>query len=169
MRLNVCCGVRIRDGWINIDVAAVGDAKPDIIADARCVPLEDACADEIMCIHGIEHFYKWEADELAVEWMRLLKPDGLLVIECPDLIKCCENLLSGYANTGKPPEQMSYWGIYGDPEGQNPYMGHKWGYTPKTLRGFLKGHGFVSIADEATQWHPTGRARRDMRITARKP
>jgi len=169
VRLNVCCGTRIREGWINIDVAALGILKPEIIADARSIPLDDGCADEIMCIHGIEHFYKWEAAALAVEWMRLLRSGGLLVIECPDIFKCCENLVSGYASSGKHPDQMSYWGIYGDPQESNPFMGHKWGYTPKTLRHFLKMHGFVNIADEETQWHPAGRVRRDMRITARKP
>lgn len=169
VKLNVCCGKRIMDGWVNIDVVPTEGATPDILADARKIPLEDACADEIMCIHGIEHFYQWEAHELAKECMRLLKPGGLLAIECPDIIKCCENLLRGYAMPNKDPYQMSYWGLYGDPRTENPYMGHKWGYTPKTLRHFLKLHGFVDLVDEVTQFHPAGRVRRDLRMTARKP
>lgn len=168
MRLNICCGIRIREGWTNIDVVATNGHTPDIIADARKIPLPDGCADEIMCIHGFEHFYRWEVDDLINEWKRLLKSGGLLVLEMPDLIKCCENVISGYVQPGKHPEQFGMWGLYGDPQHGNPFMGHRWGWSPKTLRAFLKSHGFVSIADAETQWHPAGRVRRDMRMEARK-
>lgn len=168
MRLNVCCGVRIREGWTNIDVVESEGHKPDILADAKSIPLPDECADEIMCIHGFEHFYKWEVDELVTEWKRLLKPGGLLALELPDIVKCCQNLIAGYVLPGKDPDQMTMWGIYGDPRFKSPFMMHRWGWSPKTLRAFLKGHGFRDITDEQTQWHPAGRVARDMRITARK-
>lgn len=168
MRLNVCCGIRIREGWVNIDVVAVNGTQPDILADAKKIPLEDNCADELMCIHGFEHFYRYEVDDLITEWKRLLKPKGLLILEMPDLIKCCENVLSGYSLTGKHADQMGLWGLYGDPQGGNPWMGHRWGWSPKSLRTFLKSHGFINIVDAVTQWHPAGRIRRDFRIEARK-
>lgn len=143
-------------------------AKPDIICEARNVPLEDGCAEEIMCIHGFEHFYRYEIDAVVTEWKRLLKSGGLLVLEMPDLVKCCQNYLTGFVLRDKHPDQMGLWGIYGDPTTSDPYMIHRWGWSPKTLRAFLKEHGFVNIVDAETQWHPAGRIRRDMRIEARK-
>ena len=169
MRLNVCCGGRLLDGYVNIDVASLPDKRaPDIVADARRIPLEDGCADEIMCIHGFEHFYRWEADALATEWRRLLRAGGLLVLELPDLLKCCENIVNNYTAAGKHPDQAGMWGLYGDPRLESPLMCHRWGWTPKTLRSFLEAHGFVDIQSQETQWHPAGRARRDMRMVSRK-
>lgn len=172
MRLNVCSGRHVLPGWVNVDVAVSTHKKskgpPEILADARKIPLPDECADEIMCIHGFEHFYPWECVELITEWRRLLKKGGRLVLEMPDLIKCCENMISGYTVPGKHPDQFGMWGLYGDGTMNDPFMMHKWGWHPKSLRAFLKEHRFSDITDEPTQWHAAGSLRRDMRMTARK-
>ena len=170
VRLNVCCGRHVLDGWTNIDIAPSPDAKrpPEILADAKAIPLDDCCADELMVIHGFEHFYRWECDQAITEWRRLLKVGGLLVLELPDLLKCCENILTGFTFGGKDPDQSGMWGLFGDPREKNPYMNHRWGWTPKTLRAFLSKHRFTDIVDAVTQWHPAGRIHRDMRIEARK-
>jgi Methyltransferase domain len=169
VKLNVCCGGRILDGYTNVDVApAPGAAKPDILADARRIPLADGCASEVMCIHGFEHFYRWQVDPLLDEWKRLLCVGGMLILELPDLLKCCENILSGYTDAGKHQDQAGMWGLYGDPRLQNPLMCHRWGWTPKTLRNVLEAHRFIDIQNQETRFHPAGRVRRDMRIVARK-
>jgi predicted SAM-dependent methyltransferase len=169
MRLNVCCGIRIRDGWVNIDFVEQEGFPLDIVADARKIPLGGGCADELMCIHGLEHMYPYEADEALIEWKRLLKSGGRLILEMPDLIKCCQNILSGYVMPGKHPHQMGMWGLYGETAKGREWMGHRWGYSPKSLRDLLKAHGFVGMVDAETQWHPAGRVRRDMRMEALKP
>lgn len=168
--LNVCCGRRVRPGMVNVDVAAVeGRTPPDILADARSIPLPDNYADELMCIHGLEHFHPWESGDLLREWRRLLKPGGLLVLEMPDVIKCCQNMLSGYTHSGKDPVRFSYWGLYGDPTTMDPLMMHRWGWHPGTLRQLLKDHEMVDIVEAVPQWHPGGRDHRDFRMESRKP
>lgn len=169
MRLNVCCGTKVLEGYTNIDIAQTGDTPPDIMCNALSVPLLDECADEVMCIHGFEHFYQWEVEQLAQEWKRLLKPGGTLVLELPNLVKCCANIVSGFKRPGKHPDQLGMWGLFGDPRDKNMHMIHKWGWSPETLTEFLKGQGFVKIREEPTQWHLGGRAHRDMRIVCRKP
>jgi SAM-dependent methyltransferase len=170
MRLNVCCGRQVLDGWTNVDVepSPLSKRPPEIIADAKSIPLPDGCAEELMVIHGFEHFYRWDCDAAIEEWKRLLAPGGKLVLELPDLVKCCRNVLTGFVVDGKHPDQNGMWGLYGDPRECNPFMGHRWGWSPKTLRDFLKSHGFVDIVDAETQYHPAGRRARDMRIEARK-
>lgn len=169
--LNVGCGKRARSNMVNLDVVATpGYTEPDyIIKDGSDTGLPDACADEVMSIHQIEHMYQWTVDAAITEWKRLLKPGGQLTIECPDIIKCCKNMLSGYTHSGKDPAQFSYWGCWGDPRDKDPFMNHKWGWEPRTLRALLTRHGFVDIVDQETQYHPGGRAHRDCRIEARKP
>jgi SAM-dependent methyltransferase len=157
----------VLDGWTNIDVQASSRAKraPEILSDLKSIPLADACATEAMAIHVFEHFYRWEVDQVLREWKRLLVPEGELVLELPNLIKCCQNLIDGTAGRDNP-EQMSYWGIYGDPGHADPYMCHRWGWTPLTLAALLNSHGFIKVREEPTQWHSLGKLKRDMRLVS---
>lgn len=166
MKLNVGCGNRRIEGYTGVDIVARGAAE--IVAPAHRIPLPDHSVDIIFACHLWEHFYLWECEKVIQEWMRLLKPGGRLTLELPNLIKCCENLISKRMVGGKDPNQLSYWGIYGDPRGKDPLMHHKWGWTPESLGVFLTAHNFVDIVEEPTQYHPAGREHRDMRITARK-
>lgn len=162
MRLNLGCGRRVLPGFFNIDIQESPRAKRplDLKADVRAVPLGDAIADEVHAYHVIEHFYRWETDAVLAEWKRLLKPGGLLVLELPDLEKACRNLLEGKT------EQMSYWGIYGDPSHRDKFMCHPWGFTPKTIRQLLEDGGFTDIRILPPRTH--GRKNdRDMRVEAR--
>lgn len=58
------------------------------------------------------------------------------------------------------------WALYGDPNPENPFHMHKWGYTPLTLSDILRQAGFTNITREIPQTHV---ARRDMRMIAIKP
>lgn len=166
LKLNIGAGHRRIEGYVGVD--AVQRPGTDIIATANAIPLEDGCCDEIMAIHLFEHLYRWECDQVLVEWKRLLAPRGLLVLELPDLIKCCENILTDRINGAKHSDQLGLWGLYGDNRLEDPFMCHRWAWSPKSLGNLLKQHGFVDITNAETQFHPAGRARRDMRIEARK-
>lgn len=168
MKINVCCGTRVLPGYVNVDVQAIGDAQPDIIADAKTIPLPDGCAEEVMAIHAFEHFYRWDCDAVIAEWRRLLHRGGLLVLELPNVLKCCKNVIDGLQRGGKDPDQLGYWGLYGDPRTCDPYMNHRWGWAPDTLRRFLMERGFIDVTESSTQFHPAGRLYRDMRLEARK-
>lgn len=166
LRLNIGCGKWVLDGWYNIDIAVspLANKPPDLLCDIRAIPLPDGCAKEAMAIHVWEHVDRWECERTALEWARLLKPGGLLVLEMPDLFKCCRNILNG--TEGKKPDQLGMWGLYGEPIG--PLMQHKWAWTFKTLAPFLERYGFTGMQEERTMYHHTGRDVRDFRITARK-
>lgn len=168
MRLNIGCGARVLDGWFNIDVVRNPDAPrdPELLSDAKKIDLPDACADTVMAIHVFEHFYRWEAEGVLQEWRRLLKPGGLLILELPNLVKCCENYLSGRKRGGKDPDQLARWGIYGDPRTGDHFMCHPWGYSPEELMGMLVEVGFKNPKEHPTQFHPAGRNHRDMRLEA---
>lgn len=165
VRINVGCGRHTPEGWINCDVVRAKRAKrdPDLFCDFRAIPLPDGCADEVHAIHVFEHVYRWESDALLKEWKRLLKPGGMLVLEMPDLIKCCKNILLGLD------DKYSYWGLYGNPQTEDVYMCHRWGWTPKTLELALIDNGFHKVRQETPQWHMKAKDIRDMRMVALKP
>lgn len=167
MKLNIGCGGRRIDGFTGVD--AVQRPAADIIARADNIPLPDGSVEEIMAIHLWEHFYRWDCDKVIAEWSRLLQPGGRLVLELPNLIKCCENVIHGRMVGGKEPDQLSMWGLYGDPREGDEFMAHRWAWSPKTLKDFLEAKGFIKIYERPTQWHPAGRDHRDMRIEAIRP
>ena len=167
MKLNVGCGGKRLDGYTGVD--AVERPGADIVARADAIPLADGCVEEVMAIHLVEHVYLWEVPDLLREWHRLLSPGGRLVLELPDLLKCCQNIVEGFTYAGKHPDQSGLWGIFGDPRDKDPYMGHRWAYTFRSLRPLVADAGFVEIVERPTLFHPVGRQRRDFRLEARKP
>jgi|SRR6185295_3543876 len=171
MRLNVGSGRHVLDDWTNVDVVRSPKASrdPDIFANALEIPLPDNCADELMAIHLFEHFYRWDAPKALTEWHRLLKPGGKLILEMPDVKKCAKNLIRLIDGDDiKSVDSLAMHGLYGDPGTEDPWMSHKWGWTPKTLRPMLKKAGFTDMRETETQWHAIGRKLRDFRMEARK-
>lgn len=168
LRLNIGCGSRVLDGWVNCDIERNPNAMrdPEILCDAKSIPLPDGCADTLMAIHVFEHFYRWEVEDVLLEWRRLLKPGGRLILELPDLIKCCQNILDGRVRGGKNPDQLGRWGLFGDPRFKNKFMCHPWSYAPRELIEMLEHNGFMNAQHKVTQFHPAGRDHRDMRIEA---
>lgn len=153
---------------MNCDIQRNPDAPraPEILCDAKSIPLPDGCANTVMAIHVFEHFYRWEAEKVVAEWRRLLRPGGVLILELPDLIKCCKNVIDGVMRGGKNPDQLGRWGLYGDPRTENKFMCHPWGWAPDELTGFLRANGFGRVDQRPTQFHPAGRNHRDMRLEA---
>lgn len=171
LKLNVGCGKRVLDGWVNIDAVRASDAPrdPELLCDiTKGIDLAAGCAAVVQAIHLFEHFYRWDAERVLDDWYRLLKPGGLLILELPNLVKCCQNYLDGRMRGGKDPDQLARWGIYGDPRTQEPFMNHRWGYSPAELSAILQQHGFKSVTEQPTQHHPAGRKHRDMRLEAIK-
>lgn len=82
-RLEIGSGGHPHKGYIHLDI----DPKwnPDIVADARKIPLPDNSVDEILAQHVIEHFPWSETNKILKEWYRVLKPNGIIKIICPDL------------------------------------------------------------------------------------
>lgn len=171
VRLNLGCGDMPLPGYVNVDVAVERAGKqPDVCADVRDLSVFPSNhADEVMAIHVIEHFYRWEVVAILKEWVRVLKPGGKLVLECPNLLSACEALLKDPEQAAGPgPEgSRSMWCFYGDPSWQDPLMCHKWLYTPQSLAQVMHEAGLRQLAQTVPQFkarHP-----RDMRIEGIKP
>ncbi len=168
--LNLGCGDKLLPGYINVDAAPSRKGqKPDVICDIRNLDrFKTGIADEILAVHVIEHFYYWEVPSLLEGWKRVLKSGGMLILECPNLLSACVEILRNPARASLPgPEgQQGMWPLYGDPSWKDPLMCHKWGYTPESLSLELSEAGFVNTRQEKAQFKL--REPRDMRIVAQK-
>lgn len=153
LRLNLGAGAMLVEGWVSVGLADTHDIKTDL----RKLPLPDACADEAMAIHVFEHFYRWEADAVLLEWHRVLKPGAKLILELPELLRCCRNVLEGTAI------RRGLWGLFGDPGYEDPLMVHRWCWSESELKEALVLAGFKKIRFGLPQWHGK-KSLRDIRV-----
>lgn len=170
MRLNLGCGDKILDGYVNVDVAPSRAGKrPDVLCDLHKLTFSDESADEILSVHVVEHFWRWEVVDVLREWVRVMKKGARMVLECPNLISACEHFLKDPEKHSAPGKdgQRSMWVFYGDPSWRDPLMVHRWGYTPASLAAVMAQAGMVTIRQEPAQFKL--REPRDMRIVGTKP
>lgn len=170
IRLNLGCGDKILPDFINVDVApSRRGLEPDVLCDLHELTVfENDYADEILAVHVVEHFWRWEVVDILKEWVRVLKPGGKMILECPNLISACQeflknpDLMAGGGQEG----QRSMWVFYGDPSWKDSLMVHRWGYTPRSLAMVMHEAGLTDLRQEPAQFKL--REPRDMRITGIK-
>lgn len=167
VKLYIGCGDKRYPGYIGVD--AVKRKGADIVSPADSIPLPDNSAEEVLAVHLVEHVHFWETPKLFVEWFRVLKPGGHVVVELPDLLKCCRNIVEKLSRPDKHPDSLGLFGLYGDYRLQDPWMMHKAAYTFETLKPIVAAAGFVDIEEKLTEYHRLGRGIRDFRLEAKKP
>jgi SAM-dependent methyltransferase len=171
VKLNLGCGDKILPGYVNVDVVeARAGMRPDVVCDLHdLAPFDDASADEILSVHVVEHFWRWEIRDVMREWVRVLKPGGRMIVECPNLQSACRTFLENPAEFAKEDRsgQRTMWVFYGDPAWKDPLMIHRWGYTPESLKELLTEVGLADVRQEPAQFKL--REPRDMRIAGTKP
>lgn len=170
LKLNLGCGDKILPGYVNVDIVdSRRDVIPDVICDLRRLTFSDNSAEEILSVHVVEHFWRWEVVDILKEWVRVLRPGGKMILECPNVLSACQELLRDpNAASGAGAEgQRSMWVLYGDPAWRDPLMVHRWGYTPHSLAQVMAEAGLVNIRQEPAQFKL--REPRDMRIVGEKP
>lgn len=166
MKLNLGCGNRHMEGFVNVDMADNWCRKqPDVVADvSKPLPFEDGAVDEVHAYHVFEHFYRYEADAILMDWVRVLKPGGLLVLELPCLDKILNIFQHCIQNQLELPEHLTLWGLYGDPKYGEPAMVHRWAYSIGELGDMMKLNG-LTVESKTPQTH---QPLRDMRLEGRK-
>ena len=165
VRLHLGCGDKIWKGFINCDLPGNWSGfKPDVECDITKLPFPDSYADEIHAIHVIEHFNRKDVEDILAEWVRVLKPNGKLALECPCLDKIADSLQRfDYGNESWLRATLS--GLYGDYWLGHDAMMHKWCYSKGELRFLLEDAGLKQVQALEPLYH---QAVRDMRLVGRK-
>lgn len=164
VKVQLGCGHKPWDGWTNIDGERAAKSA-DVVSDLRSLPLETGSVDVAVAVHVFEHFYEWEGRAVLVEWQRILKPGGTLILELPSMLKVMYYLKACLEQQQPFWMQMSWWAMWGDPRYQDPAMCHKWGYTEVMIQKLLEEVGFINVRVEAPRYHVK---QRDMRVVATK-
>ena len=92
MKLNLGCGSKSEEGYVNIDVRALPGV--DVIADVRHLPFKKNTIDEILSLDVYEHVSHRESQRLLVHWVSLLKDGCLLYIRAPSINRMIQYFLA---------------------------------------------------------------------------
>ena len=157
MRLHVGSGDKTWPGFVNCDL----HAEADVNTDCKRLPFEANSVDEIHAIHFVEHIPRLELENMLIDWHRVLKPGGKVVIEVPCLNKMAQLIVDGEKNM-----RLTLLGMFGDPRDPKPGMMHQWAYTKEELMESLMQCGFDKVEVMEPVFHMVAR---DMRLEGVKP
>jgi len=145
VKLNLGCGLDIRDGYINIDVRKVHprilvlDLEKELLK-----PFPDNSAEEIIAKDFVEHL-SWRVVEAFLrDCFRVLKSGGRMYIQVPDMEAIAKKvILNPSFKYGELEgwKAISFW-VYGAGDYGEPSF-HKAGFTIPTLRRLLESIGFI--------------------------
>lgn len=144
------------DAWTEVRLDIDASVEPDIVGTMTDMSaVADASVDAIFSSHNIEHLYPHEVETALAEFVRVLRPDGFLVITCPDLQEVCrlvseDRLLEpAYTAPAGPITPLDILYGHRPPMAKgNLYMAHRCGFTEKVLVATLRACGFQAVASK---------------------
>ncbi len=108
----------------------------DVVADVRALPFRSEVFNQVFSAAVIEHFSHRQIRDVIVEWTRVLRSQGTLEIECPDL-RARALLFFLF------PNWKNIQDIYGGQDYDGNY--HKCGFSYELLKSLLESCGIKQI------------------------
>ena len=160
--LNVGCGYAPRQrlhahfqspAWREVRLDIDPAVNPDICCSMTdMAPVATDSMDAVWSSHNLEHLHRHEVPVALSEFLRVLRPKGMLLVTLPDLQRVAELVANdgledeAYMSPSGPitPLDMIFGHVASLAEGR-VHMAHKTGFTAKTLYRLLAEAGFVDI------------------------
>jgi len=151
-KLQIGSGEFSNPGWLNTDIEP---RKGQAYLDAsKRFPLPDSSFQLVSSEQVVEHLSGEQGLSMMKESFRILVRGGKVRVATPNLLKLVDLL-----RDDKTPEQMAYvrakidwhhWTMTSDPANvivnlEMYEFGHRFVYTPRTLRSTMKAAGFTQI------------------------
>jgi predicted SAM-dependent methyltransferase len=140
MKLNLGCGDKHLDGFLNIDMSP--NSKADVRADVSNLGhiVKLFSIEEIVAYDVIEHLDRTQIVPTLRHWYDHLAPGGRLLIRTNDL----DRMIALYFRFPEDfPAEKLIWHLMCEHE--TPGMGHKWCFTKETLARDLHAAGFDRV------------------------
>lgn len=139
--------------WRELRLDIDPQVQPDIIASITDMAmLQTGAVDGIWSAHNLEHLAAHEVPVALAEFFRVLRPGGFAAMTMPDLQQVAALVADGLL---EEPAYLSGLGpiaaldmLYGYRPALalgNSFMGHRTGFTDRTLAAHLTHAGFVQV------------------------
>jgi len=147
----------INGSWQEVRLDIDEAVNPDILSSVlELDEIESESFDSVFTSHNIEHVYTHQIPIMLTGFLRILKGDGYVVITCPNVLEAARLIRQdkltepAYISPAGPITPLDI--MYGHTEALksgNEYMGHKTGFTPRSLGEALISAGFKTVALKA--------------------
>lgn len=160
--LHVGCGKKSKENttpgfaspaWAEVRLDIDPTVKPDIVGDIiDMVGVGDQTVDAVFSSHNIEHLFIHQVPLALREFRRALKPDGFVVLNCPDLqstaaLIAAGKLMEPFGESPAGPicahDTLYGWGKA--IEGGAHFMAHRCGFTARSLTQQFISAGFGKV------------------------
>ena len=139
--------------WRELRLDIDPTVNPDIVCSMIDMkPLASGSVDAIWSSHNLEHLHRHEVPAALAEFLRVLRPGGVVLLTMPDLQRIAERVAAGeledeaYLSPSGPISALDM--IFGHTpslaQGNFP-MAHKTGFTARTLNRLLSEAGFADV------------------------
>lgn len=128
-RLNIGAGGINIPGYENIDIKTGTDAYP--------LKYEDNSYDELRCSHILEHFSHRQTFDVMKDWVRVVKPGGILRLAVPNL----DFIVDEYKKGSDLPLEGYLMGGHSDSEDHHGAI-----FNDKKLRNLMMAAGLLDIS-----------------------
>lgn len=142
------------EGWREVRLDIDPRVRPDIVGSMLKMDMvPSGSMDAVFSSHSIEHHYTHEVPLALSECRRVLKPDGFMVITCPDLQGLAALVAKGklmepfaVAPSGPISAIDVLYGYRPSLAAGNAFMAHRTGFTRDSLAVLLQEAGFKAVA-----------------------
>lgn len=143
LNLHLGCGSIHLNGYINIDVEKWCNAVDEVMDCADLKKYKTNSVDRIFNHALLEHMPPWNTLKALKEWYRVLKPNGTIQIEVPDLERIFKEWLIDKTLSEKLALDNIFGGTTIDKRYKNQF--HRTGFTFDRLSRMMKECGFKDI------------------------
>lgn len=141
LKIHLGCDKVNIPGFVNVDYADLPHIQYSKHGIDKLEMFEDNSADLIYCVGSFEYFDREEAPMVLKEWLRVLKPGGVLRLSVPDF----EALVKVYQETGELKRMLGpifgRWPV----KGTDKIVYHKTVYDFNSLKTLLEENNFVDV------------------------
>lgn len=143
--LEVGCGSSPKPGYLHCDIRPLYGVE--VVCEACEIPFPKNTVTKIYSRHMLEHLSQDKAMPTLKHWFNILRVEGELDLNVPDLEKTIEQLRlpgkSPYIDVEISNHLHAMYSLFGWQN--NPFDFHKWSYTFKSLSELLHFVGFEKI------------------------
>lgn len=143
-RLNLGCGGKREAGYVNVDLFA--GPSVDEVFEFDEIPYLDGTIGAINSEHSLEHVGWQRADKALLEWWRVLRPGGQLMLKIPDVEDCFKKYLETSPDNVAHRQWYKYtvYGVQKTQAGEpDEAQYHRCGFSQREICDKLEMLGFI--------------------------
>lgn len=167
LKLHLGSGADYKTGYINIDSSPTAHVDRRMDFTHIDTEFDPGSVSEILMVHSLNYLRLWQARDLFVAAHRLLRDDGILIVETVDVEKVARRVVESAGRVDEYLEGIRGFHAFGMDQiaSRDLFVPYAFSWSGWHLSAELRQAGFSDVRVLRPQTHV---AWRDLRVEARK-